>query len=152
MLSMVVPPAIAMLWIAWVVAAERIGAAPYAGIVAQNSAEAAALGRAGEVLRFLHDGEDPHRVSVVRPEILSSVIRRATTLEAALWSRQLELIQLLDREGALADPHDRASLACLAMDLELDDVAEYLTGRDVSSCEPGRALDRVIARTRASDH
>ena len=39
--------------------------------------------------------------------------------------RQLELVQLLDRVAAF-DEDERASLACLAADLQIDDVVEYL--------------------------
>jgi hypothetical protein len=147
LLALLIPLAAAILWIAWVVAAERAGATAFSGLVPHNSAEAAGLGRAGELLRFLRHGEDPHRVHPVRPEILSSAILRATTLEAAMWSRQLELIQLLDREGTMTDPAERAALACLAADLQLDDVAEYLGARSNGGCEPGQALERVVART-----
>ena len=93
--QLALPLALAMFWIASVVTVERAGGTSFSGIVPRNSAEAAGLGLASEVLRFLRQGENPIRVYDVRPEILSSAILRATTLEAAMWSRQLELIQLL---------------------------------------------------------
>jgi hypothetical protein len=126
--------------------AERAGASPFAGIVPRNSAEAAGWGRAGDMLRYLRHGEDPRQIQAVRPEIISSAVPRATTLEASLWSRQLELVQLLDRAVAFDDA-ERAELACLAADLEIDDVVEYLAPGGVGHCEPGKALERVIARS-----
>ncbi len=128
---------------------ERAGASPLAGLVPRNSAEAAGWGRAGDLLRFLRDGEDPRAVHAVRPEIISSAVREATTLEASMWSRQLELVQLLDQAVAF-DQEERAELACLAADLEIDDVVEYLAPDGIGHCEPGKALERVIARSRSS--
>jgi hypothetical protein len=145
-LALTVPVALAILWLVSVVAVERAGGVAFSGIVPQNSAEAAGLGLASELLRFLRQGEDPHHVYPVRPEILSSAILRATTLEAAMWSRQRELIELLDRGGAIGDADERAALACLAADLRVEDIAEYLDA-ERAGCAPGKALDRVIART-----
>ena len=130
-----------------VMVGERAGASPLSGLVTRNSAEAAGWGRAGEMLRFLRDGEDPRRVYDVRPEIISSAVRRATTLEASIWSRQLELVQLLDHAAAF-DQAERAALACLAADLDIDDIVEYLASEVTPRCEPGQALDRVMARSR----
>jgi hypothetical protein len=146
-LALVAPIAAATVGILSVVAGERHGASPFAGLVPRNSAEAAGLGRAAELLRFLRDGQDPHAVYPVRSEILSSAILRATTVEAAMWSRQLELIKLLEREGAIDGHEEREALACLAADLEIDDVVEHLAPEGVSGCEPGQAIARVAART-----
>jgi hypothetical protein len=146
-LALVAPIAAVMAVILSVAAGERHGASPFAGLVPRNSAEAAGLGRAAELLRFLEDGEDPHAVYPVRPEILSSAILRATTVEAAMWSRQVEMIKLLELEGAIDGSDERAALACLAADLEIDDVVEHLAPGGASGCEQGQALARVAART-----
>jgi hypothetical protein len=145
--ALLVPLCIATVGIVWVAAGERVGAAPFAGLVPRNSAEAAALGSAGDLLRLLRRGEDPHGVYTVRPDVMSSAILRATTLEAAMWSRQREMIQLLDREGAIDGDRERRALACLAADLRIEDVVEYLAPEGVGDCEPGQALERVVART-----
>ena len=136
-----------MIGIVWVAVGERAGAAPFGGLVPRNSAEAAALGSASELLRFLRRGEDPGRVYDVRAEVISSAIARATTLEAAMWSRQLEMIQLLDRLGDLPSGPERRALACLAADLQVEDVVEYLAPEGISDCEVGAAIGRVVART-----
>ena len=146
-LALVAPIAAATVGILSVVAGERHGASPFAGLVPRNSAEAAGLGRAAELLRFLRAGQDPHAVYPVRPEILSSAILRATTVEAAMWSRQLELIKLLEREGAIDGHEEREALACLTADLEIDDVVQHLAPEGVSGCKPGQAIARVAART-----
>lgn len=148
--ALLVPLCAATAGIVLVTVGERVGSAPFAGLISHNSAEAAGLARAGDVLRFLRNGEDPRRVYAVRPEVMSSAVRRATTLEAAMWSRQLELVQLLvqllDRQDPL-DLSERAALACLAADLRVDDIVEYLAPDGTGHCEPGTALERVHARS-----
>jgi len=126
---------------------ERSRFSPLAGLVPRNSAEAAGWGRAGDMLRFLRNGENPRQVYDVRPEFISSAVRRATTLEASIWSRQLELVRLLDRAAAF-DLAERAALACLATDLVIEDIVEYLTAGADATCETGQALERVMARSR----
>lgn len=148
-LALLVPVGGATAVIAWVSASERIGIHPFPGLSPQNSAEAAALANAGELLRFMRQGEDPHAVYPVRPEVISSAILRATTVEAAMWSRQVEMVKLLDREGVIRDGDERALLACLAVDLQIDDVVEYFGTELASRCDPGQALGVVTARTAA---
>ena len=148
-IALLIPLCAATAGLVLVTAGERVGAAVFAGVAPQNSAEAAGLASAGDVLRFLRKGEDPRQVYAVRPEIISSAVRRATTLEAAMWSRQLELVQLLDRQGAF-DQGERAALACLAADLRIDDVVEYLAPDGTGHCEAGKALERVLARSSSS--
>jgi hypothetical protein len=145
--ALLLPMCLATAAVGWVAAGERAGAQPFAGIVPLNSAEAAGLAHAGDVLRLLRLGEDPHAVHAVRPEVISSAILRATTVEAAMWSRQVEMIKLLEREGVIDGNEERDALACLAADLEIDDVVEHLAPEGVSGCEPGQALARVAART-----
>lgn len=146
-LALLAPIGVATLGVLAVAAGEHAGATPFAGLVPRNSAEAAGLGRAAELLRFLKEGQDPRAVYPVRPEILSSAILRATTVEAAMWSRQVEMIKLLEREGAIDGSEERKTLACLAADLKIDDVVEHLAPDGLSGCEPGQALARVTART-----
>ena len=150
-LALLAPIAVATVGVLAVAAGERAGASPFAGLVPRNSAEAAGLGRAAELLRFLEAGEDPHAVYPVRPEILSSAIRRATTVEAAMWSRQVEMIKLLEREGAVGGGEERSALACLAADLRVDDVVEHLAPEGLHGCEPGQALALVTARTGSAE-
>ncbi|NOT25026.1 MAG: hypothetical protein HOP16_02885 [Acidobacteria bacterium] len=136
-----------MAWLMFVMGGDMVGAGPFVDRGPKNSAEAAGLARAADVLRFLRMGEDPHRVYPVRPEVISSAVLRVTTLEAAMWSRQLELVQLLDDQHSITR-EDRATLACLAADLKVDDVVEYLAPEGTGYCTPGQTLERVIARSR----
>jgi hypothetical protein len=143
-----VPPALALVCGLGVAAAERGGARLFAGPSPANLAEAAASGRADDVVRRLRAGEDAFRVYDLRPDVISSSVLRATPAEAAMWSRQLLMIHLLDREGALGDDAARRrELACLASDLELEDVVEYLSPGMPPGCTPQQARDRVVART-----
>jgi hypothetical protein len=140
------PPALALGGVLVVGAAERAGFTPLAYPPPSNSAEAAADRNAASMLQLLLR-ERPGTVHRLRPGALSEGIVVATTAEAALWSRQLEMIQVLDRESAVpTDPDERARLACLALDLGAEDIAAYLVG-SVPTCEPGAALLRMRARS-----
>ena len=123
------------------------GAAPFGGFVLRNSADAAALGSTSDLLRFLRRGEDSHRVYDVRTDVMSSAIGRATTLQAAMWLRQLEMVQLLDRRVAIPSGLEGTALACLAADLQIEEVSEYLVPGGISDCEFGVAIGRIAART-----
>ena len=147
MVALLVPLVAATVLLLYTAIGERGGGTPFSDGGPRNSAEAAALGDSATMLRLLQDGDPPERVHSVRPEIISSSVRRATTLEAAMSSRRVEMIRLLDREGAFADPATRHELTCLAADLELTDVVEYLAPEG-PSCTSGEAVARVLARTK----
>jgi len=132
--------------VAAVAAGERGGWAAFTAPPFLNSAEAAAAGDAATMLWMIRLGDNPTRVYPVRPHLISPAILRATTVEAAMWSRQISLIRVLDREGAIIGDDDRRGLACLAVDLELPEVAEYLAPG--LGCAPGHALARLAARSR----
>lgn len=141
------------LWMTAVAVGELAGRAPFAAPAYRNSAEAAAAGDAAAMLRMMRMGDDPTRIRPVRPEFISSQIELTTTLEAAMWSRRPEMIPLLDDTGAIVDDDQRRELACLAFDLGLPDVVEYL-GTD-APCVKGAAIARIVARSRpeqANDH
>jgi hypothetical protein len=56
------------------------------------------------------------------------------------------MIRVLDREGAIVGADERRQLACLAQDLDLPDVANYLAPNQ--ACVRGAALERIIARSK----
>lgn len=144
-------PLCAMLaWLTIVTAVERTGGRAFAGDFPRNLAEAAATGRADDVVRRLGYGEDPYRVYDVRPEIISPSILKASLLEAALWSRQVQMVDMLSREGVLYSADQRHDLACLAADISLGDVVDYLSPGTAPACTPGDAVKRVMARTPAN--
>lgn len=144
-LVIALPMVAATAWAIVIAAGERTGRAPFASTPFRNSAEAAAAGDAAGMLRFLRFGDNPTRVHAVRPDLISSAIVRVTTLEAAMWSRRVNMIRTLDREGAIIGNDQRHELACLALDLDLDDVADYL--EPGASCVPDEAMKRVVARS-----
>lgn len=145
--ALVVPPLVATACVIAVSIAERTGGTIFAAAAPANLAEAAALGRGDDVVRRLHQGEDPRRVYDLRPEIVSSAVVKATPMEAAMWSQRLLMIHLLDRGGAIADEAARSHLACLAMDLGLAEAVDYLASATAPACVPGEARNRVLART-----
>ena len=114
----------------------------------RNVAEAAGMGNAAELVRLLPTLDDPRRVWPVRPEVISSSVQHATVLESAVWSRKGGLMVLLDRHGLLVDAATRAHVTCLAMDLEAQEIVDALTRAGTPACQPGAALERVLARTR----
>jgi hypothetical protein len=87
------------------------------------------------------------RVYDLRPDVISSVVLRATPMEAAVWSGRLPLVQLLDGGGAIQDDAHRREIACLAVDMEMDDMVEYLSPDGPPDCVPREAYERVLART-----
>lgn len=129
-----------------VAAGEQRGSNPFSAPPYRNSAEAAAAGDPATMLRFVRMGDDPTRIKVVGPEAISSQVLRVTTLEAAMWSRSIEMIHVLDREGAIIDDAQRKDLACLAVDLDMPDAKAYLAPD--AECVRGVAVERIIARSK----
>jgi hypothetical protein len=125
--------------------AESTGWTPLSYDVPRNVAEAAGMGRGAEVLRFLRQGDDPRRLHEVRPEVISSSITRVTALEAAVWSRRVELIRLLDREGLLDASGERAHLACIARAIGIADVERHLNASS-GDCDPATTIRHIQER------
>lgn len=143
-----IPPVVATAWVLWFGLNELRGETPYSLGDPRNVAEAAGLANGSELLRLLRAGQDPRRVWDVRPEVISSTVTHVTAIEAAVWSRKAQVIELLDREGALADPGDRQRALCLARDLPVDEVVAYLTPTTTAECAPNATVEAVLARTR----
>jgi hypothetical protein len=127
---------------------EMSGRTPSAIGPPRNIAEAVGMVTASEVLRLLDAGEDPNRVMPVRPEIISSTITRVTAVEAAIWSHHREMVELLDRRGAIVD---RQHLICLTKDIGDDDILAYLTGGRDSDCQHGVAIGIVQERSKKKE-
>jgi hypothetical protein len=139
------PLGAAALLLVFFIVSEVAGHTPFVYTPPRNMAEAAALGMAAEVLRSLRTGEDPTAVRTVGPEIISPSITRVTTLESAVWSRELALVRLLDREGAIRDD-DRRHLACVARAIRAADLAEYLAPHGAEGCDADATLAAIEAR------
>ena len=144
-----IPSLLASAVLVFLVTAEHVDA-HVVGDRPQNVAEAAATGNAAEVVRMIRAGEDPGTVYPLRDRIISPSVRKATALEAAMWARTLPMVRLLDDQGFIANPGDRHDLMCLARDLELPDIAEYLSVAGEAACVTGEAYARVVARTAAA--
>ena len=129
-------------------AQELRGEAPFSYGPVRNIAEAAAMGHASEVLRLLGAGEDPNQVWPVRRDIISSTITKVTALEAALWSRHVQLVELLDRQGAIVNDESRRYLTCLANDLPVEEIVKYLSPKGPPDCVQGQAIAVVLERSR----
>jgi hypothetical protein len=114
----------------------------------RNIAEAAALGNGSDILRYLRSGQDPLRVWPVRPEIISSTVTRATGLEAAVWSRKAQVVELFDRQGRIPAGEPWRRVYCLASDLPVDEILEYLKKAGTATCEPGQTVESVLARSK----
>ena len=138
------PPVLAVVAMVAFAIAETAGLDPLSFGTPRNIAEAAALGGSAEVVRLLQRGEDPARIMTIRPEIISPAVRHISALEAAVWTRRLELVRLLERRGAIA-AGERPRLAALAADVGAADIATYLGG-PAERTEDNRASDQILDR------
>jgi hypothetical protein len=145
-LATLVPMAIGVLVLIGFVIAEQSGSAIFTYGPPRNLAEAAAIADAAEVMRLLRAGEDPTAVMAVRPEVISSSIKRVTALEASIWGREVELVRMLDREGAIQGDQRRRDLACLSEALKADAITKYLAPDGTNGCEAVDAVRRIEAR------
>ena len=145
--ALLVPAVSATLFLMFIAIAEMSGHAPLSYEPPRNIAEAAGMAMESEVLRFLRQGQDPGAVFDVRPDIISSSVTRATALEAAIWSRRLRLIGMLEREGAIQDDDTRRHLVCLAEDIRAGELAQRLAPEGLHECQPGHARRVVEARS-----
>jgi hypothetical protein len=132
-------------------ALEISGRTPSALGPPRNIAEAVGMGAPSEVLRLLDYGEDPNRVLPVRGEIISSAFTKVTALEAAVWSHHREMMELLDRRGAIVDSATRRHLICLTRDVGDDDILAYLSKDETPDCVHGAAIAAVGKRSEKND-
>jgi hypothetical protein len=146
-LVLLLPMAIALVIVSAFAAGETRGYVPLSYQPPRNLAEAAGMGIAAEALRYLREGADPNEIVAVRPDIISSNITRVTGLEAAIWSRRVELVRALDREGAIADPAARSHIACLARHLATEDILSYLAPHGLTGCDPDAVIEAIEARS-----
>jgi hypothetical protein len=135
----------ALALVLWSVASDAQGRTPFVYQTPRNVAEAAAMGTAAGVLRFLRTGADPALIEPVRPEIISSAVTHVTALEASIWSRDIALVRALDRETPI-DGDARQYLACLGTALGTRDLVTYLAPDGVKDCDPAEVTRRIEAR------
>lgn len=113
----------------------------------RNAAEAAALGRAGDLVRLLRLGDHPEQIFPVRDGMLGESVAWVSVIEAAMWTEGAAMIRLLEREGAVITDSHRRRLACLARDLGRQSTADYLLPGEGTACVAGATLAAVRART-----
>jgi hypothetical protein len=143
-----VAPFLAATALVWVYSvSELAGRTLFVYNAPRNIAEAAGRGSSSEVLRFLKLGQDPRVVMPVGPEVISSSITRVTALEAAIWSRRIRLMRVLQREGHFADPAVRAYLICLAVDIKAQEIQQFLSPNSSDPCQPNATVRAIAARS-----
>lgn len=130
----------------WSVAWDAGGHTPFAYQTPRNLAEAAGMATSAGVLRFLRAGADPNVIEPVRPEIISSAVTHVTGLEAAMWSREIALVRVLDQEKRIDGDGRRQYLACLGTALGTRDLVTYLAPEGVKGCDPAEVTRRIEAR------
>jgi hypothetical protein len=86
--------------------------------------EASALHDQGELVRLIAAGANPNAVYPLRAGIVAA--RALTPLEAAVGARRAEMVDLLMRHGATADPATWRRLDCFAQQTGAADVVEML--------------------------
>ena len=111
----------------------------------RNAAEAAALGRAADLVRLLRGGDHPEQIFPVRAGIIGESVAWLSVIEAATWTEGAAMIRLLEREGAVMTDSHRRRLACLARDLERQSTADYLLPREETACVAGATLAALRA-------
>lgn len=143
-----VPVLAATAWVVGFAVLETVaGETPLSRGTPRNIAEAAGMTDAGEFLRLRAQGQDATWIYDIRPEVISSQVLRVNALEAAVWSRQIALVELVDREGLIPDAATRRELACLAEDIGASEIAHRLAPEPAETpCDPGQAMARVFAR------
>lgn len=140
-------PVVAATWLLAAVAVAEMGGRSLLSMgPPRNVAEAAGMASAGELLRRIGLGEGPGAIHDVRREIISSAFTRVSALEAAVGTRRVELVRLLDRRGFITGAM-RGHLACLASDIHVKDIVDALAPGG-ASCVDGATLERVAGRTR----
>jgi hypothetical protein len=147
-MALATPPLLAAVLVLAIAATERAGRTLLPGLAPRNSAEAAGMARAASLLAYLESNQDPARIYEIDPAIISSSVLRASTLEAAVFARQVGIIAMLDHRGAFSDDRRRQAVRCLAEDIEASDIADYLTRAGDPPCEPKAENERVLQRTR----
>jgi len=112
-----------------------------------NAAEAAAFGRAADLVRLLRRGDHPEQVVAVRAAMIRESPSWLSAVEGAMWADSPATIRLLEAEGSVLTNAQRRQLACLARDLGQEATADYLTQGDRTPCAASAGLAAVRART-----
>jgi hypothetical protein len=132
-------PASLLALAALILLAAVVGYRPLWAIRNTTLAEAARAGDTATVFRMLTAGSDPNLSEPVALEGRSEPAV-LTPLEAAVESRQVEVVQLLMKMGALASESDRQRLACLAIAVDAPEVGAYMRSTMPPAATPDCAV------------
>lgn len=92
-------------------------------------AEAVGLRDQGEVVRLISSGADPNRRYAVRDVFREDETLAMSPLEAAVITREVYMMELVEDYGAVIDARNAAVLQCLARALGVEDVRQFVIER-----------------------
>ena len=146
---LIAAPCIAVTIVALIVVfGERIGLEPLSAGRPGSPAEAAARGNLPELARLSQFGVDPRRIYPIPPSYTDFSISAATLAEAAVLSKNVGVVQYVERLGLVPNADIHATLVCLARDIAADEVMRHLTATAASpACTRGAAIAALRART-----
>jgi hypothetical protein len=92
-------------------------------------AEAVGLRDQGEVVRLIANGADPNRRYAVRNVFREDETLAMSPLEAAVITREVYMMELVEHYGGVIDARNAAVLQCLARALDVEDVRRFVIER-----------------------
>jgi hypothetical protein len=92
-------------------------------------AEAVGLRDQGEVVRLIASGADPNRRYAVRNVFRDDETLAMSPLEAAVITREVYMMELVEDYGGIIDARNAAVLQCLAHALDVEDVRQFIIER-----------------------
>ena len=91
--------------------------------------EAVGLRDQGEVVRLIASGADPNRRYAVRNVFREDETVAMSPLEAAVITREVYMMELVEDYGGIIDARNAAVLQCLARALDVEDVRQFVIER-----------------------
>lgn len=92
-------------------------------------AEAVGLRDQGEVVRLIANGADPNARYAVHNVFREDEHIAMTAFEAAVVTREVYMMMLVENYGGIVDARNGAVLQCLAQALDADDVRQFVVER-----------------------
>jgi len=92
-------------------------------------AEAVGLRDQGEAVRLIMSGADPNRRYAVRNVFREDETLAMSPLEAAVITREVYMMELVEDYGGVIDARNGAVLQCLARALDVEDVRQFVIER-----------------------
>lgn len=130
------PVMAATLLMAGLVAAGQFGVGPLRRPALLSLAEAAAGGDALTAVRRIREGNDPNRSYPVAFPLAARGITALLPLEAGALTGDRDMVELLQREGAVLPPEDAHRVACVLASRGNTDIPRMLEGAawDAARC------------------